>query len=142
MASPLQAISAREVAASGLRAQRVRMNLIANNVANALTPARADGEAFRRQMAVFRAEPLSKSADPDRFGVHVARVIEDPSPLRTVFDPGHPYADADGYVSYPNVDLAVEMVDLVAAQRAYEANVAVIQSDRRMGQKALELIQG
>jgi flagellar basal-body rod protein FlgC len=73
--------------------------------------------------------------------VDVPRIKPDMSPLRMVFDPGHPDANADGYVNYPNVDVSVEMVDLVSAQRAYEANVAVIASSRRMGAKALEIIQ-
>lgn len=138
----LEAISARDIAVSGLKAQRVRMNLIANNIANALvTRTPHGGGAFRRQMAVLRGEPVTPRAASGEYGVRVQRVVEDKSPLRVVYDPSHPDANAEGYVEYPNVDIAMEMVDLVVAQRAYDANVAVILSDRQISQKALEIIQ-
>jgi len=137
----LEAISPTEIAVSGLKAQRARINIIANNLANALTTRTARGGAFRRQMAILRGNQIRPTTDPARFGVKVTRVVSDPSPLRNVYDPGHPDADADGYVEYPNVDLSVEMVNLVSAQRAYDANVAVIVSGKRMTQKALEIIQ-
>ena len=137
----LEAISAREIAVSGLKAQRVRMNVIANNISNAMTTRTEAGGAFRRQMTILRGNQIRPTVDPRRFGVKAKRVISDASPLRRVYDPAHPDADADGYVDYPNVDLSVEMVNLVSAQRAYEANVVVIQSGRRMTQKALEIIQ-
>jgi flagellar basal-body rod protein FlgC len=135
------AISSREIAVSGLRAQRTRMNVIANNIANALSPATSKGGAFRRQMAILRGEQIKPGAAPDKWGVRVKEVVSDPSPLRQVYDPSHPYANKDGYVEYPNVDLSVEMADLVSAQRAYEANVAVVLSDKRIAQKALEMLQ-
>lgn len=134
-------ISAREIAVSGLRTQRTRMNIIANNVANALTTRSADGGPFRRQLAIIRGEQIRPNVDPEKLGVRVSKVITDPSPLRMVHDPSHPDANAEGFVAYPNVDLAMEMVDLVSAQRAYEANVAVIMSDKRMNQTALEIIR-
>ena len=137
----LEAVSAREIAVSGLRAQRVRMNLIANNIANAMSPTTAKGSAFRRQIAILSGEQVKNGIQPDRLGVKVARVTSDPSPLRQVYEPGNPYANADGYVEYPNVDLSVEMADLVSAQRAYDANVAVLVSGKRMAQKALDIIQ-
>lgn len=138
----LEAISARDIAVSGLKAQRVRMNLIANNIANALvTRTPHGGGAFRRQMAVLRGEPVTPRAASGEYGVRVQRVVEDKSPLRVVYDPSHPDANTEGYVEYPNVDIAMEMVDLVVAQRAYDANVAVILSDRQISQKALEIIQ-
>ena len=71
----------------------------------------------------------------------VEKVMSDPSPFRQVYEPGNPYANDNGMVEYPNIDLAVEMADLVSAQRAYEANIAVVVSSRRMSQKALEIIQ-
>lgn len=138
----LEGISAREIAVSGLRAQRVRMNLIANNIANALTPTTAKGGAFRRQMAILSGESVRQGIEPDRLGVKVARVTSDPSPMRMVYEPGNPYANADGYVEYPNIDLAVEMADLVSAQRAYEANIAVLVSGRRIQSAALEIVRG
>ena len=134
-------ISATDIAVGGLKTQRVRMNVIANNIANALTTRSARGGAFRRQMAIIRGDQLQPAINPDRFGVRVKAVKTDYSPLRQVYEPGHPDADANGYVNYPNVDVAVEMVNLVAAQRAYDANVAVVVSDKRMRQKALDILQ-
>ncbi|MCC6488326.1 MAG: flagellar basal body rod protein FlgC [Candidatus Hydrogenedentes bacterium] len=137
----LEAVSARDIAVSGLRAQRTRMNVIAQNIANAMSPVTAKGGAFRRQMTILSGEPVTPIASVDKLGVEVKKIASDPSPLRRVFEPGNPYADADGYVEYPNIDLAVEMVDLVSAQRAYEANIAVVLSSKRMTQKALEILQ-
>ncbi|MCC6697686.1 MAG: flagellar basal body rod protein FlgC [Candidatus Hydrogenedentes bacterium] len=137
----LEAVSARDIAVSGLRAQRTRMNVIAQNIANAMSPVTAKGGAFRRQMTILSGEPVTPIASVDKLGVEVKQIATDPSPLRRVYEPGNPYADADGYVEYPNIDLAVEMVDLVSAQRAYEANIAVVLSSKRMTQKALEILQ-
>ncbi|NUN03615.1 MAG: flagellar basal body rod protein FlgC, partial [Bryobacteraceae bacterium] len=137
----LEAVSARDIAVSGLRAQRTRMNVIAQNIANAMSPVTAKGGAFRRQMTILSGEPVTPIASVDKLGVEVKEIASDPSPLRRVYEPGNPYADADGYVEYPNIDLAVEMVDLVSAQRAYEANIAVVLSSKRMTQKALEILQ-
>lgn len=134
-------ISAREIAVGGLRAQRVRMNIIANNVANALTTRTLRGGPFRRQLAILRGEQLRPNVNPEKLGVRVSRVITDPSPLRMVYDPSHPDANTEGFVAYPNVNLAVEMVNLISAQRAYEANIAVVMSAKRMRQMALEIIR-
>ncbi len=137
----LEAVSSREIAVSGLRAQRARINVIANNIANALTPATAKGGAFRRQMAILEGEQLRPGLAPEKFGVKLKEVVNDNSPLRLSYEPNHPFADENGYVEYPNVDMSVEMVDLVSAQRAYEANIAVVLSGKRMSQKALEILQ-
>lgn len=138
----LEAISAQDIAVMGLKAQRTRINVIANNIANSQTTrAPGTGQAFRRQMVLLRGEPLKPWLDGGNYGVRVARIVPDPSPFHTVYDPGHPDAGPDGTVAYPNVDLAMEMVDLVAAQRAYDANIAVILSDKRMTQQALEIIR-
>ncbi len=137
----LEGISATAIAVTGLRAQRTRMNVIANNIANALTTRTPEGGPFRRQIAIFRGEQLSPRLNPDDFGVWVKEVVNDMSPFRTVYDPSHPDANSDGIVLYPNVNLAMEMINLVSAQRAYEANIDVILSGRSMRQKALEIIQ-
>jgi len=137
----LEAISARDIAVSGMRVQRTRMTLVANNIANINTTRTPQGGAFRRQLAVLKGAQIRPNMEAEKFGVRVRRIESDPSPLRTVFEPGHPDANKDGYVAYPNIDLATEMVDMVSAQRAYEANVAVLASDRRMAQKALDIIQ-
>lgn len=138
---PLEAVSARDIAVQGIRAQRTRMNIIANNIANAQTTRTAEGGPFRRQLAVFRGEQLGQAVDPSKFGVRVLDIIDDDSPFETVHDPTHPDANADGMVLYPNVNLAIEMINLVSAQRAYEANVDVILSDRAMSQRALDIIR-
>ncbi len=137
----IQAISGRDIALSGLKAQRTRMNVIALNIANAETTRTPEGGPFRRQLAVFRGEQMRPGANPERLGVRVKRIITDDSPFRTVYNPVHPDADADGYVRMPNISMAVEMVDLISAQRAYDANIAVMVSERRMNQRALEIIQ-
>lgn len=137
----LSNISAREIAVSGLRAQRTRMNTIANNIANAGTTRTPEGGAFRRQVVILRGEPVRSIGATETAGVRVKRVEHDPSPLRPVHQPGHPDADAEGYVNYPNIDIAVEMVDLIASQRAYEANLAVLMTQSQMGDRALALLE-
>lgn len=137
----LEAISARDIAVSGLRAQRLRMNIIANNVANAETTRTPEGGAFRRQMTILEGGRIGPGGQLSQLGVRVKRVEGDPSPLKVIFEPNHPDANQDGYVSYPNVNMAVEMVNLLSAQRAYEANVAVLVSGNRMRQSALELLR-
>lgn len=141
MIPSLQGISAREIAVTGLKAQRTRMNLIANNIANAETTRTPEGGPFRRQLAVFRGNEIKAGVNPNKLGVQVKEVISDPSPLREVYDPTHPDANKDGYVAYPNIQMAVEMANLVSAQRAYEANVAVVVSSSRMNDAAMELLQ-
>jgi len=135
-------VSARKIAVSGLRAQRQRMNLIANNIANAQTTRTpGGGGAFRRQLALLTGEQLNSGVRADQGGVKVSKVIKDASPLERVYAPGHPDADPSGYVEYPNVKLSVEMVDMVSAQRGYEANIAVLVSGSRMRQRALDILQ-
>lgn len=136
----LEAISARDIAVSGLKAQRTRMNVIANNIANAMTPVTPGGGAFRRQMALLRGHQVGGPTRPDKFGVEVTRVAKDMSPLKQVYEPDNPYADARGFVEYPNVNLSVEMVNLVSAQRAYEANIATITAGRTMSARAMRII--
>ena len=137
----LESISPVSIAVSGLKAQRIRMNVIANNIANAESTRTPGGGPFRRQLAIFRGEQLGSSLSPDKFGVRVLGIENDTSPFRTVYDPTHPDANADGIVAYPNINLSVEMINLISAQRGYEANIDVILSSRRMTQKALEIIQ-
>ena len=134
-------LSPREIAVSGMRAQRTRMNLIANNLANVMTTRTPEGGAFRRQVAVFKGQQIQPLMNPRRFGVEVSAVRNDPSPLRSVYDPSHPDANDEGYVSYPNVDVSTEMVNLVTAQRAYEANVTVIASGSRIHDAAMEILR-
>lgn len=137
----LDNISANDIAVSGLKAQRARMNIIANNIANAETTRTPEGGAFRRQLVILRGDEIRRGSNPEHLGVRIKRVTHDQSPLRQVYDPQHPDADNNGMVSYPNVSMAVEMVNLISAQRAYEANIAVITSGRQMKQRALDILQ-
>ena len=137
----LQAISATDIAMTGIRAQRTRMNLIANNIANVETTRTPGGGPYRRQVEILRGEQLGNSVRPDKFGVTVKRIEEDDSPFVEVYDPSHPDANSEGIVQFPNVNLVVEMINLVAAQRAYEANINVMMSDRAMTERALEIIR-
>ncbi|MEB3222974.1 MAG: flagellar basal body rod protein FlgC [Candidatus Sericytochromatia bacterium] len=130
--------------ASGLTAQRLRMDIIANNLANANSTRSKDGGAYRRQLAVFESREAQQRDIDGRtrgtpLGVRVARIIEDESPLRLVHDPDHPDANADGYVAYPNVNTVQEMTDMISATRSYEANVTVINAVKGMAGKALEI---
>lgn len=135
------------IAASGLTAERLRMDTIANNLANVNTTRGADGGPYRRQIPVFAPildQKLRAAKGPFASGgmgqgVQVVGVISDPSPPRLVYDPQHPDADQDGYVAMPNVHVVREMVDLITATRAYEANIAAINSAKSMAQRALEI---
>lgn len=137
----LQSLSATDIALTGVRAQRTRMNVIANNIANAETTRTPEGGPFRRELSILEAKQIGPMLKPERFGVRVKEIVHDESPLVEVFDPSHPDANAEGIVQYPNVNLAVEMINLVSAQRAYEANINVMLSWRAMNDKALEIIR-
>lgn len=134
-------VSAMDIAVSGVRAQRTRMNVIANNIANAFSTRTAAGGPYRRQVTIFEAASTSGPLDPSSFGVKVKEIIDDLSPFQSVYDPSHPDANEDGIVLFPNVNLAIEMINLLSAQRAYEASIDVMLSSRRMTQRALEIIQ-
>lgn len=127
-----------DIAASGLTAHRQWMDLIAGNIANAQTTETPEGGPFRRQLALFME--LQDTRGGGR-GVRVDDVLDDTSELRMVYEPAHPHADENGYVSYPNVNVVSEMVDLIAAQRAYEANGTVIESAKSSFLRALQLLQ-
>ncbi len=136
-----------DVSASGLSAQRFRMDVIAENIANADTTRTETGEAYRRRVTVFEtvqpnksfASYLESEAARATGGVRVASVVEDPSPFKLEYDPDNPDANAEGYVEKPNVDVVTEMVDMISASRAYEANVTAINASKQMYMKALEI---
>jgi flagellar basal-body rod protein FlgC len=142
---------AMEISASGLTAERMRMDVVAQNLANAQTTRGVDGQPYRRKEVVLAerggegtfgaalAGAMSSGGKPG--GVEVAAIAEDQTPLKQVYDPGHPDADANGYVQMPNVDSVAEMVDLISAQRAYEANVTAMQAAKQMFSKTLELLR-
>lgn len=120
-------------AASGLTAQRFRMDVIASNLANVNTTRTQTGEPFRRQLAIFQARqgPLP--------GVQVLGIQKDPSPFFRYYDPTNPDSDANGYVQMPNINPILEMTDLISASRSYEANVTAVGALKAMYQKALEI---
>lgn len=125
------------VAASALRAQQSRMRVIAENIANAESTAPVDGgDPYRRQVPVFQTREIDGAT-----GVELARVRQDPGDFRLDYEPGHPAADAEGYVRRPNVDTLVEAMDMREAQRAYEANLNVIETARAMEMRTLELLK-
>lgn len=128
-----------DVGASGLAAQRVRLDTIANNIASINVTHDASGKPnpYRRRFVVFAA---GRADDPSKPGVHVASVQQDQSPFNKRFEPGSPYADKDGYVSYPNVDLATEYVNALEASRAYEANVSMMDTVKSMFNSSLRLL--
>ena len=134
--------SAFEVAASGLNAERTRMNTIASNLANARTTRTADGGPYRRIDPIFEARPVSQLGAADPLGravstVQVQQIQQDDRPPNLVYEPGHPDANPQGYVAYPNVNIVSEMVDMMAASRAYEAGVTSIESVKTMARSAL-----
>lgn len=127
-----------DIGASALAAQRTRMDTIAGNVANIGVTRNANGEAvpFRRRIAML--QPFADGTGAP--GVRVSGIVEDPSAFRRAYEPGHPDADAEGYVRYPNVDLAMEMVNMMEASRAYEANVTMMETSKAMINSSLRLI--
>ena len=129
--------SAMAVAASALQAQQSRMRIIAENIANAQSTATvAGGEPYRRQTPVFQARKVDGAT-----GVVLAEVRPDQSPFRMEYDPSHPAANAEGYVLRPNVDTLVEAMDMREAQRAYEANLNIIETARAMDMRTLDLLK-
>ena len=135
------------ISASGLRAQRLRMDVIAANLANAQSTRTPEGGPYRRRDVVLEAVPQGDSFDDmlaagatPTTAVKVSRVIEDTRPPQVVYDPGHP--DADGYVALPNVNVVTEMVDMMAATRAYKANIAALNATKRVLEAALEIGRG
>ncbi len=142
-----------DISASGLSAQRLRMDLISQNIANADTTRTENGTPYRRKVAVFEkregtnnfSKYLTESSksilggNSNVNGVRVDRITEDATPFKKVYNPGHPDANEDGYVMMPNVDIMTEMVNMISATRSYEANVAAINSTKSMALKALEI---
>ena len=135
------------ISASGMTAERLRMDVISKNIANANTTRTSNGTPYRRQVVIFEeadiSQPfsslLSKAQNNlNKSGVRVSSIIEDKSEYKLVYNPGHPDADEKGYIKMPNVDIMVEMVNMISATRAYEANVTSINSTKNMIMKALD----
>jgi flagellar basal-body rod protein FlgC len=137
-----------EVSGSALGAERWRAEVVAANMANAETTRTAHGGAYRRQLLVFRAQPIPRfpmllanlRKGPPDGGVRVERVVADAAPLPSRYEPGHPDADGAGYVSYPNVNPVMEMADLLSAVRAYQLNAAAVQAAKSMIQQSLQIL--
>ena len=142
--------SALQISASGLTAERMRMDVTAENLANAQTTRGADGQGpYRRKIVLLGEVPEGggfatalRGAMGSRAGqVEVVSITEDQTPPRLVYDPGHPDADERGYIEMPNVNPVTEMVDMITASRAYEANVTAMQTAKGMFNKTLELLR-
>ena len=140
--------TALRVSGSGLSAERTRVNLASSNLANAETTRGPDGQPYKRLDPVFQAVAMEgANATPGApgekpMGVEVSQVVADQTPGKRVYSPGHPDADADGYVALPNVNVVTEMVDMMAATRAYEANIAALNATKRVLEAALEIGRG
>jgi flagellar basal-body rod protein FlgC len=143
----LGVFSAIEISASGLTAERTRMNTIASNLANAQTTRTAQGGPYKRVDPVFEAIALDKmrALTPSERSVsmvHVTQIAQDPRPGHMVYSPGHPDANAEGYLEYPNVNIVEEMVNMITASRAYEAGVSSVEATQKMADSALDLGRG
>jgi len=140
-----------EINGSGMKAQMLRMEVLSSNIANINSTRTPEGGPYRRKDVVFQSTPVDNGGFADQLqaasrepqetaiGVEVTRVVEDPSPFIQKYDPNHPDADADGYVSFPNVDVVSEVVNLQEAARAYEANISVILAVKNMIAKTFEI---
>lgn len=142
--------SAFRIATSALSGQRLRMDIIANNVANAETTRTEEDGPYQRQAVVFQAAEGERTLpvnlpnqvrEPVR-GLRVTEIIKDDSPGNRVYDPSHPDADEEGFVSYPNVNIVTEMTDMLSATRSYEANVTVFNALKNMALRALDIGRG
>ncbi|ANE41695.1 flagellar basal body rod protein FlgC [Fervidobacterium sp. SC_NGM5_O18] len=127
------------ISATGLSAQRFRIELISTNIANSETTRTEKGEPYRRKVPVFQELVRNIQGRRENSGVIVKSVYEDPSDFRIVYDPTHPDADENGYVKLPNVNIIREMVDMINAQRAYEANATAINTTKAMITSALQI---
>lgn len=141
--------SALQSSASALTAQRLRMDIISENIANVNTTRTENGTPYQRKTVIFEARnkntPFSSylsNASQKLIkdgGVRVSAIIEDQTPFKSIYDPGHPDADENGMVQMPNVDIVAEMVNMISATRSYEANITAINTTKAMASKALEI---
>ncbi len=138
-------LTALKISGSGLKAERARLNVTAMNLANANTTRTVEGGPYKAKSVVFGSRPVenfrdSLDASQARLQkVEVVKVVEDDKPFKEVYDPSHPDADENGIVSFPNVDTAEQMVDMISARRGYEANVTAIDAVKSMALKALDI---
>ncbi|MFL0246782.1 flagellar basal body rod protein FlgC [Candidatus Clostridium stratigraminis] len=141
----INAFNTLRISASGLSAERLRMDTIASNIANVTTTRGENGQPYIRKIAVFQENldrelnPKTGKVEDNLLGVKAVGIENDPSPLRKVYDPTNPDAGPDGYVTMPNVNIMNEMADMISSTRAYEANVSAMNSEKSMFMKALEI---
>lgn len=140
----MSSFGAMRISASGLSAERLRMDTISSNIANAKTTRGENGKPYVRKIAIFQSNienglGKSEKCGENLMGVKTVEIVEDESPLRRVYEPSHPDADKDGYVLMPNVNILNEMADVIAASRSYEANVDTLNAMKSMYSKALEI---
>ncbi|KAJ49907.1 flagellar basal-body rod protein FlgC [Clostridium tetanomorphum] len=141
----IKAFNNLRISASGLSAERLRMDTISSNITNSMTTRGKDGQPYRRKVALFQENlvreknKVTGENEETLLGVKAVGVVDDQSELRRVYDPTHPDADKEGYVLYPNVNVLNEYADLIAAARCYEANVDAINAEKSMFMKALEI---
>lgn len=137
-----------DVSASGLTAQRLRLDVISQNIANVNTTRTENGGPYRRKTVIFEerqgGQPFSQilaetTGDKTHGGVRVSRIAEDDNAFELAYDPGHPDANEEGYVAMPNVNIVTEMVNMISASRSYEANVTAMNAMKSMAAKALEI---
>ena len=134
----IQLIPSIQSTRSALDAERTRVEIVSQNLANANVTRAADGQPYKRKQVIFESLVNNAGANPNSGStIRVTRVESDNRPFREVFKPDHPDADARGFVRYPNVNVHEEMVDLIASSRAFEANVAVVKNARQLAQQAM-----
>lgn len=142
-------LTSMKISGTGMKAERLRMEVIANNIANANSTRTPEGGAYRRKEVVFEAvlrQAQQAMFDPKRGrnlgGVKVLDVVDDRTEMPRIYNPGHPDADKEGFVTMPNVNLPIEMVNLVTATRAYEANLKTAQAMNEMAENSFSLLRG
>lgn len=124
-----------KVSATALEAQKIRMNVIASNIANVNSTRTPEGGTYRKKDVVFESYMFDESS----VGVNIPKIVEDERPFKLVYNPSHPDANKDGYVSYPNINTIEETVNFISATRAYEANLTLINSYKEMFMKTLDI---
>ncbi|HSI21712.1 MAG TPA: flagellar basal body rod protein FlgC [Methylophilaceae bacterium] len=130
-----------DIAGSAMTAQSMRLNVVASNMANADSVTGSDGQPYRAKQVIFQAQAVNNFMPKGVNGVAVTKVIDDPSPMRQVYDPQNPFANAEGYVTMPNVDVVEEMTNMISASRSYQANVEMMNTAKTMIQRTLTLGQ-
>jgi flagellar basal-body rod protein FlgC len=134
----MNVLSATAITASALEAEKMRVDITSQNIANAHTTQGLDGKPYQRRVVAFESV-LNQEMGQNMQGVRISEIKRDQSPGEVIYNPEHPHADEDGNVQMPNVNIAYEMVDMVTASRSYEANLAVVRNARQMANQALSI---